>query len=753
VRVVSMLLFLSAAACVCAAAEAPFDGVRDYAHGQTRAPLLAVESTIRAAGGDAEALARVEQRLLDTLSADCSPAGMQFCCEQLAFIGTARSVPALAALLQQPDTAAMARYALEEIPAPEAREVLAEALATAAGADRVALVNALGARGDAAESIPVLTPLLADGDTAVALAAAHALSRTGAPAALDALVAAWAGPASGRDGALARACLDGADLLAATDAAAARAVFERLFWALPGGPLRETALRGYIATAGDFSMTIVLELLWGNVPGMEDLAIPFVRELPGGTQAAAHLGNMTPAVQAKVIDALADRDDPSVLPAILTCFGRPEFSGEAVLNAAARAVGLIGGAAEVDALTAVGATHETVRETAVTALATLRGADVNAALLAALLDAEEPTGAIMLTRALSMRHAVETAPALVARAAEAEGAVQTALLEALVVLAGPAEAPALAELTTRLWGEARTLAGEATVAACRGGAGPVVAAWEACALPEGRRFLVGLLPRIGDDAVVDRVGDWAADSDDALAALAAWPTGAAVPRLGEVFTESAGERRATALAGAMRGLAQPTDRDAESTLALLAGMLAAAETEAEYAAIFGALARVGDARALDVLAPYLEGHGVDAAARDARVAVTRGLYRASASHKTGTAALAIDGIAETRWDTGAPQLGAEWFQVDLGLVSPVRGVTVDTSASPEGYPGKAALYLSLDGKNWGAPVAEQAGAAELRFTFPAREARYVRVCQTGRRETQLWSVHELVIDTDPTTEE
>jgi hypothetical protein len=236
------------------------------------------------------------------------------------------------------------------------------------------------------------------------------------------------------------------------------------------------------------------------------------------------------------------------------------------------------------------------------------------------------------------------------------------------------------------------------------------------------------------------------DAPEALGVLANWPTGAAVPALAEVFAREQGDRRQEALAGLMRGLAKPDPRPVDETLALFGRLLATASTGQEYTEIFAALARVGDARALDLVTPFLSGRGIDAEAAMALDAVRRGLYRASASHKSGAAANAIDGIPETRWDTGAAQLGAEWFVLDLGLPYTIRAVTLDTTPSPVSYPGAVALVLSEDGQTWGEALAEQEGSEKVTLTIAPQRARYIKVSQTGRREAQLWSIHELTVD-------
>ncbi len=92
---------------------------------------------------------RVEDKLLEALALPgCTAAGRAFICEMLALVGSARSVPALAALLRNPETSDAARYALEPIPGPEATAALRGVLPLLAGSARAGVVGSLAVRGD-----------------------------------------------------------------------------------------------------------------------------------------------------------------------------------------------------------------------------------------------------------------------------------------------------------------------------------------------------------------------------------------------------------------------------------------------------------------------------------------------------------------------------------------------------------------------------------------------------------------------------
>lgn len=106
--------------------------------------------------------AKLEQQLLAALEApDCTAAGRAFLCEMLALVGSAKAVPALAALLRDPKTAEPARYAIEAIPGVDADAALRGALGSLSGDAKAGLIGSIAARGDRAAR-PALVPLKDD---------------------------------------------------------------------------------------------------------------------------------------------------------------------------------------------------------------------------------------------------------------------------------------------------------------------------------------------------------------------------------------------------------------------------------------------------------------------------------------------------------------------------------------------------------------------------------------------------------------
>ena len=106
--------------------------------------LGAIEVAVPASHGDEAARKSLETRLAAVLGTGASRAAKDYVCRKLTIIGTAASVPALAALVPERELSHMARYALERIQAPEAAEALREALAKTSGAEKAGVAGSLG---------------------------------------------------------------------------------------------------------------------------------------------------------------------------------------------------------------------------------------------------------------------------------------------------------------------------------------------------------------------------------------------------------------------------------------------------------------------------------------------------------------------------------------------------------------------------------------------------------------------------------
>lgn len=224
-----------------------FVALETYDWGTDRRLLDPINRAVVATHGDAAAREALEARLAAVLKTDVSRDAKDFVCRKLTVIGTAASVPTLAALLPQKDDSHMARYALERIPASEAARAMRDALPKLDAPLKVGVIGSLGVRQDQ-ESVPLLASLLDDADASVARSAALALGSIGSKAAAEALAAS---KPSGENIAAIDALLASAEgLLADGKKADALAIYKGLVGQSQAKQVRLAATRGMLACAG-----------------------------------------------------------------------------------------------------------------------------------------------------------------------------------------------------------------------------------------------------------------------------------------------------------------------------------------------------------------------------------------------------------------------------------------------------------------------------------------------------------------------
>lgn len=189
--------------------------IRGYDYEQPRTALVAVEKLIRETYGNRELRERIEKELAKVLESDVSLACKQFICRQLWIIGTDISAPALEKTLLDPDThvAEAACYAVSRRPGAATGRALRNALDKIGGAARIAVINLLGDRRDAA-SAARLAELAAGPDDPTAEAAIVALGKIASRDAVQALTRLHTGQGK-RQGWAAHALLESAQRLAA----------------------------------------------------------------------------------------------------------------------------------------------------------------------------------------------------------------------------------------------------------------------------------------------------------------------------------------------------------------------------------------------------------------------------------------------------------------------------------------------------------------------------------------------------------
>jgi hypothetical protein len=131
------------------------------------------------------------------------------------------------------------------------------------------------------------------------------------------------------------------------------------------------------------------------------------------------------------------------------------------------------------------------------------------------------------------------------------------------------------------------------------------------------------------------------------------------------------------------------------------------------------------------------------------------IERVAPSCGTEHTAKMFDDDPTTWWDCGMPQKGGEQLDIDLGRATPVAAVVTSLGRNVANFPRYLVVETSVDGVAWApawdAHVVVPVILAGMRdpknmrviVAFPPRDARYVRLRQTGSHDQFLWSVSEL----------
>lgn len=600
-----------------------------YESGQNAEPIQKIEQLLRDALGKPALQAELEAAMVKLLAPTSTFEARRFACQILAVVGTDASLPALAELLKNDDTAGIACLALSTRRSPKVNETLRNALASARGRRQLQIVGALGNHQDP-DSVKTLASLARDADAAVAETAIIALSKIGTAAAHEAIRTLGKDTKPAHAWAVTEATQRMAEQLAAAgDRKAASAVYTELLDSKSPLNVRRGALAALLRLDADGGQQRILDTLSGRDPALVPVAIARIASLKseGASKTfAALLPKRSPCEQAWMIEALAGRADADARAAI-----RAEVSAAdaGVRHAAILAVGKLEDGSVVPLLvkTMAGAKSPEELLDLEIALAGLRGgAATDQALVAALKQCATEVKPRLFS-ILARRGARIAVPVLLAETKGSDLATVRAAFQSLGKLAAAEDLPALVErLTSATPAEARA---EAQFAAARAMAKVADVSRRSQSVREtlakmddleGRCALLRLLPNAPDAAALAALEAARKDRepqvrDAAVRALAAWPDASGWNALIAVLQQpESGAHRALALRALVR---LAGDQNAKPDAALMARyrqLLAATRGDGDLKLILGALAGAAHPEALQLALPLLSKAGVRAEA-------------------------------------------------------------------------------------------------------------------------------------------
>lgn len=131
---------------------------------------------------------------------------------------------------------------------------------------------------------------------------------------------------------------------------------------------------------------------------------------------------------------------------------------------------------------------------------------------------------------------------------------------------------------------------------------------------------------------------------------------------------------------------------------------------------------------------------------DAGSRLDNATLKLSASKNAENVKNAVDGNANTRWDTNAMQAVGDWFMIELPKVMTVKKIVMDATKSANDFPKGYRIDVSMDGKDWKGPVGMGNGSGAITtamlLDYPAK---FVKITLTEATDKWFWSIHGLSV--------
>lgn len=708
-------------------------------------------------------LARNE--LANTLAAsigsdDSSYAFKVFVCRQLYLIGGEDQIDELASLLKEPQLADLARYALEVIPGSEINDLFWETIAQVDGPTAAGLATSLAARGGS-DTVSRLESLLKHPHRDVVVAALIGLGRIGGVDAELALRHTFSGLPEDVHTEYFEALLACADRYQDSGRPddAAR-IFDELMRPEMPLPVRLAAFNGFVSLRGEAATPLIVQALVSKETPWIQAALAHVRTCGGSESSlyfAGQLAVVAPDIQVLLLQALADRGDPVTLSIVTAGLQSTEAL---VRYACIEALGKLGNETSVPLLvnTLLSQDPEAV-ERSRESLVDMADMSVSAALIELYGRGDDDTRTA-IAPILAARQATDAIPNLLNAAANQVGEVRSSANQALGLLA---RADDLNQLVALFYEADSEVAREESVQAlgklCRR-IGPSeerstirAAIYIDAPTALTRCAALELFRDLGDDTLLPLVISACTDTESIVRAtgvdvLAGWPNASPLEEVVRLAEESTDDvTRIAALNGYIRMLRMPSDRTPAQQLARFEHAITLADSDPDtLIAILAGLSEIASPEALALANDFTSRPEIHLEAATAAERIRSHYYRISASDNLEHAVLAADGNIDSCWASATNQSPGQWIEIDMSEPVAVKGIALDASRAPGGFPRGYAVYLFQKNGDPGNPIAEGIGAEGItEVIFPrAVEGQILRIIQTGEAEVP-WILNEVRI--------
>lgn len=597
-----------------------------YRFGESRTNLATIEAEIRVA--PAAQYPELEAKLLAVLqSPEATADAKRYLVRMLGTVGSAKSVPALAALLADEQLSDCARLALEPMADKAAGNALRDALGKTKGRLLAGIIGSVGLRRDA-DAVKLLAALTKDPDSDVAAAAIAALGEIGTRSATETLAKISPGVP------VARARLACANHLAADgERSAANSIFTELGDPSQPPAIREGALVGLVSNQKkDKAARLLVDAIHGDNSAIRSAAVRvFFKSADTALQRTVveQLPAMNPAGQTALLAVLGDL--PAV-PARETLVKMLDQGPDQALRISLMECLVAHGDAEdVPMLMKIAlGQNRDESECAKRVLAQMHKPGASEA-LAKLLPTADASAREIVLAAIVARRSPAAVPVLMKLANTSDAAVAAGALKSIGQIGSATDVSGLVDSILAASDDKVRDGAVASIAAiCQRTehlepcAKPILAGLTTAPSVAAKCALLRLLPRLKSAEALAAVRQLVKNSDaqlseSALRALADWPDLAAAPSLLDIARTSSDEklgvlalRGCTRLAGA--------NAPAPERIGLLKNVIEIAKRPDEKREAIAALANIPATESADLIEPFMKD---PALSLDAATALTR----------------------------------------------------------------------------------------------------------------------------------
>lgn len=379
--------------------------LKNYQEGQNDSLILQLNRYVFANRNNTAAKTACEREFIAFLKGRATLTAKMAVCRHLASLGSPLSIPVLEKMLQNKETADPARYALEKIPGDRVDQILIDFSKKTKGKLKLGIISSLANR-KTQKAVPLLKVFLYEPDANAATAAASALGQIGTPEAAEILLHSLDRLHGRLQIRAAYGLLSCANqfLEKKEQSKLAYPYFRRLQEKSFPRIVRQASARGLIQASPYGAEQAVLDILKGNDP---DLYRPAVDLIPQSIP-KNHIGELCPllshlpdAIQVQLLDVFSRyKLSETRLAAVSSLKSDVPY----VQTAAVKALESIGDASTVELMAAFAAQSAGTEQTAArSCLLSLKGPDINQAVLTGLVKTEDPKIQIEFLRAVDGR--------------------------------------------------------------------------------------------------------------------------------------------------------------------------------------------------------------------------------------------------------------------------------------------------------------------------------------------------------------